>query len=47
LLRVIQQSGWRGPVGVVVEVETEAKARLQDNLDGLDWLVAQLDGHAP
>lgn len=44
LLRVIKQSGWRGPVGIIVEVETEAKARLHDNLDGLDWLVAQLDG---
>jgi sugar phosphate isomerase/epimerase len=44
LLRIIRESGWRGPVGVVLEVFADAETRLQDNLDGLDWLVAQLDG---
>jgi len=44
LLRIIQQSGWKGPVGIILEVNADAETRLQDNLDGLDWLVAQLEG---
>jgi sugar phosphate isomerase/epimerase len=44
LLRIIRESGWHGPVGIILEVFADAEARLQDNLDGLDWLVAQLDG---
>jgi quinoprotein glucose dehydrogenase len=47
LLRIIRDSGWQGPVGIVLEVEADAQARLQDNLDGLNWLVAQLDGKPP
>jgi len=46
LLRIIKNSGWRGPVGIILEVFADAEARLQDNLDGLDWLVAQLEGRA-
>ncbi len=46
LLRIIKESGWHGPVGIILEVMADAKLRLQDNLDGLDWLVAQLDGRA-
>jgi sugar phosphate isomerase/epimerase len=44
LLRIIKQSGWNGPVGIILEVTADARTRLQDNLDGLDWLVPQLDG---
>ena len=44
LLRIIKDSGWHGPVGIILEVFADAETRLQDNLDGLDWLVAQLDG---
>jgi glucose dehydrogenase/sugar phosphate isomerase/epimerase len=44
LLRIIKNSGWTGPVGIILEVNADAEVRLQDNLDGLDWLVAQLDG---
>jgi quinoprotein glucose dehydrogenase len=44
LLRIINESGWKGPVGIILEVIADAEARLQDNLDGLDWLVSQLDG---
>jgi len=44
LLRIINESGWKGPVGIILEVVADAKTRLQDNLDGLDWLVKQLDG---
>jgi azurin len=38
LLRVILQSGWRGPVGILNHTDEDAEARLLDNLEGLDWL---------
>lgn len=44
LLRVIRDSGYRGPIGILNHTDHDAEARLLDNLDGLDWLVAQLDG---
>jgi sugar phosphate isomerase/epimerase len=47
LLRIIKESGWNGPVGIILEVVADAESRLRDNLDGLDWLVPQLDGQAP
>jgi sugar phosphate isomerase/epimerase len=47
LLRIIRDSGWRGPIGILNHTDEDAEARLQDNLDGLDWLVPQLDGKAP
>ncbi len=42
LLRIIQKSGWRGPVGILNHTDEDAEARLLDNLDGLDWLVKEL-----
>ncbi len=47
LLKTIRDSGWRGPIGILNHTDEDAEARLQDNLEGLDWLVAQLDGRAP
>ncbi|MHB9007448.1 MAG: outer membrane protein assembly factor BamB family protein, partial [Limisphaerales bacterium] len=44
LLRIIRDSGWRGPIGLLNHTDEDAEARLLDNLDGLDWLVPQLDG---
>jgi putative heme-binding domain-containing protein len=44
LLRVIQASGFQGPIGVLNHTNHDAEARLRDNLDGLEWLVPQLDG---
>jgi sugar phosphate isomerase/epimerase len=44
LLRTIRDSGWRGPIGLLNHTEEDAEARLLDNLEGLDWLVAQLEG---
>jgi sugar phosphate isomerase/epimerase len=46
LLKVIRESGWRGPVGILNHTDEDAEARLLDNLDGLDWLLPQLDGKA-
>ena len=44
LLRLLQDSGWQGPVGLLNHTDEDAEARLRDNLAGLDWLVAQLAG---
>ncbi len=46
MLKVVRDSGWRGPVGILNHTDEDAEARLRDNLDGLDWLLAQLDGKA-
>ncbi len=47
LLRIIQGSGYHGPIGILGHTMDDAQERLQDNLDGLDWLVPQLEGKAP
>lgn len=44
LLRTIRNSGWQGPVGILNHTDEDAEARLRDNLDGLRWIEAQLDG---
>ncbi len=44
LLKTIRESGWRGPVGILNHTGEDAEARLRDNLEGLDWLAAKLDG---
>jgi sugar phosphate isomerase/epimerase len=44
LLRIIHQSGYRGPIGIIGHTQDDAELRLKDNLDGLDWLVGQLEG---
>ena len=46
LLRIIRDSGYRGPIGILGHTQDDAEERLRDNLDGLDWLVPQLDGQA-
>ena len=47
LLKTIRDSGYHGPIGILGHTQEDAEARLHDNLDGLDWLVPQLDGSAP
>lgn len=44
LLRVIRDSGWRGPIGILNHTDADAEERLRDNLEGLNWLIPQLDG---
>ena len=44
LLRMICDSGWRGPIGILNHTDEDAELRLLDNLEGLDWLRQQLDG---
>jgi sugar phosphate isomerase/epimerase len=38
MLRTIQQSGWRGRVGVIAEQGGDAEVTLSDDLRGLEWL---------
>ncbi len=47
LLRTIAESGYRGPIGILGHTNDDAEERLLDNLDGLDWLVPQLEGKVP
>jgi sugar phosphate isomerase/epimerase len=44
LLKTIRDSGYTGPIGILNHTDEDAEGRLLDNLDGLDWLVPQLDG---
>ena len=44
ILKAIRASGWCGPIGILNHTDEDAEARLLDNLEGLNWLVAQLDG---
>jgi putative heme-binding domain-containing protein len=47
LLKAIRNSGYDGPVGIIGHTQDDVELRLQDNLDGLDWIVPQLDGKQP
>ena len=47
LLRTICASGYTGPIGILGHTQDDAEERLRDNLDGLDWLVPQLEGKPP
>jgi putative heme-binding domain-containing protein len=47
LLKTIRESGYQGPIGILNHTDHDAEARLKDNLDGLDWLLPQLDGKLP
>lgn len=44
LLRIIRDSGYTGPIGILGHTEDDAELTLRDNLEGLDWLRPQLDG---
>ncbi|MBL9154483.1 MAG: TIM barrel protein [Verrucomicrobiales bacterium] len=47
VLRQIRASGYNGPVGILNHTDEDAEGRLLDNLDGLNWLVPQLDDAPP
>jgi sugar phosphate isomerase/epimerase len=44
LLKAIAGSKFRGPIGIIGHTQDDAEERLQDNLDGLDWLLPQVEG---
>lgn len=47
LLHIVRDSGYQGRIGILGHTMNDAEDQLRDNLDGLDWLVPQLDGAAP
>jgi len=47
LLTAIRDSGYSGPIGILGHTQDDAAERLADNLDGLKWLLPQLDGKEP
>ena len=47
VLRQIRASGFSGPVGILNHTQEDARGRLLDNLDGLHWLLPQLDDNPP
>jgi azurin len=44
LLKEIAGSGYHGPIGILNHTNEDAEGRLQDNLNGLRWLVQQMGG---
>jgi len=42
MMRIVENSGWKGPVGLNTEVGGDAEVTLKNCLVGLDWLVAEL-----
>lgn len=42
MMRIIQDSGWRGPVGLIVQRREDAEMVLRNDLRGLDWIAAEL-----
>lgn len=47
VLRVLRASGYSGTVGLLNHTSVDAESRLLDNLDGLAWLLPQLDDNPP
>ncbi len=47
VLRLVRASGYSGPIGILNHTDEDAEGRLLDNLDGLAWLVPQLDDNPP
>lgn len=44
LLSAVRDIGYTGPIGILGHTQDDAADRLADNLDGLKWLLPQLDG---
>jgi sugar phosphate isomerase/epimerase len=42
MMKVIEDSGWRGPVGLIAEQGGDAEVTLGNNLRGLEWLRKEL-----
>jgi hypothetical protein len=39
LLRIIEESGWRGPIGILNHTQEDAEVRLRQNMEGLERVV--------
>ncbi|MCA9139676.1 MAG: hypothetical protein KDB00_23050, partial [Planctomycetales bacterium] len=44
LITALRDSGYDGPVGIIGHTQDDVELRLQDNLDGLHWILPQIDG---
>ncbi len=44
LMRIIRDSGWYGPVGILNHTDEDAEARLKANLEGLEKVIKRLEG---
>lgn len=44
ILKIIRSSGYRGRIGIIGHTNDDVEERLRDNLDGLEWILPQLDG---
>ena len=44
IMKTIADSGYDGPIGIIGHTQDDVEQRLQDNLDGLHWILPQLDG---
>jgi sugar phosphate isomerase/epimerase len=42
MMRIIQDSGWTGPVGLIAEKGGDAEVTLKNYMTGLDWLATEL-----
>jgi hypothetical protein len=47
LLETIRDSGYGGPIGIIGHTQDDAAEWLQNNFDGLNWLIPQLAGKPP
>ena len=47
LLKIVQESGFEGPFGILNHTQLDAEDRLRDNIQGLGWVAAKLDGKDP
>ncbi len=47
MIRQIRVSGYDGPIGILNHTNEDAEGRLLDNIDGLNWILSQLDGNKP
>lgn len=43
LLHIIQNSGYSGPIGILGHTDDDVELRLQDNLDGLQYLLKRMN----
>lgn len=46
VLKTIRDSGYQGPIGILGHTQDDAEMRLLDNIEGLEWLVKQIDGNS-
>jgi hypothetical protein len=42
MMKAIQDSGWKGPIGLCPEKGGDAEVNLRNNIEGIDWIAAEL-----